>query len=168
MQRPLVQLVDRALLHELAEVHDPDPVAEVPHHRQVVRDEQVGQAEVALQVVEQVEHPGLHAHVECADRLVEHDHLGFHGERPRDADALALTAGELVRIAVGVRGVQADLREQLEDPLASGCRRCSPWITSGSVSVARTDLRGFSEAYGSWNTNCMRRRSARSREPSTP
>ena len=34
-------------LDDLAQVHDRDPVADVPHDRQVVRDEQVGQAEVA-------------------------------------------------------------------------------------------------------------------------
>jgi hypothetical protein len=31
-----------AHLHQLAQVHDPDPVADVPDHRQVVRDEEVG------------------------------------------------------------------------------------------------------------------------------
>ena len=115
MQRPLVQLVDRAFLDELAQVHHPDAIAEVPHHRQVVRDEEVGETEVALQVVEQVQHSRLHADVERTDRLIEHDDLGFDRERPGDAQPLPLPTRELMREAVGVRGVEAHLRQQLLD-----------------------------------------------------
>ena len=39
-------------------------------------------------------------------------------ERARDADALALPAGELVRIALRHVGEQADLAQQRLDPLA--------------------------------------------------
>ena len=41
--------------------------------------------------------------------------FGSQGERPGDADALALTAGELVREAPGVVGREADEVEQLGD-----------------------------------------------------
>ena len=88
---------------------------DVPHHRQVVRDEQVGQAELALQVVEQVDDLGLDRHVERGDRLVGDDQLGPQGERPGDADALALAAGELVRVAVVVLRVEPDQLQQLLD-----------------------------------------------------
>ncbi len=63
-------------------------------------DEDVGQPELVLQLVEQVQHLRLHRHVERRDRLVEHDHLRLRGERPRDADALRLSAGEFVRVAL--------------------------------------------------------------------
>ena len=43
--------------------------------------------------------------------------FGIDGERARDADALALAAGKLVRIAVGVVGLQADELEQFLDAL---------------------------------------------------
>src|SRR5690606_9441992 len=39
--------------------------------------------------------------------------LGIERERPGDADALALAAGELVRIALGGAGIEADEAEQL-------------------------------------------------------
>ena len=61
-----------------------------------------------LQVVEQVDDAGLDRHVERRDRLVEDEQLGIERERARDADALPLTAGELVREPVGVLGVQTD------------------------------------------------------------
>ena len=51
-------------------------------------------------LVEQLEHLRLHRHVERRHRLVGDQQLGLHGERAGDADALALAAGELVRIAV--------------------------------------------------------------------
>jgi hypothetical protein len=54
--------------------HD-DLVAHQVHHRQVVADEQVGHAEAVLQVLHQVQHLGLHRHVQRADRLVGHDQL---------------------------------------------------------------------------------------------
>ncbi len=41
------QLLDWRHLDDLAEVHDRDPVADVPDDRQVVRDEDVGEAELA-------------------------------------------------------------------------------------------------------------------------
>ena len=69
------------------------------------------------QVAEQVHHLRLDRDVEGGDRLVGDDQLRLHGERPGDADALALAAGELVRVAVDVLGVEADQLEQLLHPL---------------------------------------------------
>ena len=66
-----------------------------------------------LQVLEQVEDLRLHRDVERRDRLVADDQLRVDRERARDADALALAAGELVREAVVVLGVEADDLEQL-------------------------------------------------------
>ena len=102
-------------LGDLAEVHHHHPVGDVPDDVQVVRDEDVGEPEVALQVLEQVEDLRLHRHVEGGDRLVADDQLRVDGERARDADPLALPAGELVREAVVVLRVEADDLEQLLD-----------------------------------------------------
>ena len=65
-----------------------------------MRDEDIRQIEVALQVAEQVEHLSLDRDVERRDRLVADDQLRRERERTRDADPLALPAGELVRVAV--------------------------------------------------------------------
>ena len=51
-------------LDERAEVHDRDPVADVLDHAHVVGDEQVGQAELALEAAQQVEDLGLDRDVE--------------------------------------------------------------------------------------------------------
>jgi hypothetical protein len=116
VRRAAEELVAVGDLHHLAEVHDRDPVRDVPDNGQVVRDEHVGNAEPLLQLLEQVDYAGLDRHVERGDRLVEHDHLGLEGERAGDADPLPLAAGELVRIAVAVLGVEPHGLEQLADP----------------------------------------------------
>ena len=71
------------------------------HHREVVADEEVGEPELLLQVLEQVDDLRLDRDVERGDRLVADDELRVERQRPGDADALALAAGELVRVAVG-------------------------------------------------------------------
>ena len=151
----------------LPEVHHGDAVAHVAHDGEVVGDEDQRQAELALQVAQQVQDLRLDRHVERGDRLVGDDHLRLQGERAGDADALPLAAGELVRVAVVVLGVQADGVHQLLDrPLALGRRPCAcPWITNGSAMIEPTVLRGFSDEYGSWKIICISRRSAFSSSP---
>src|SRR5690606_30203751 len=85
-------------------------------HREIVRDEQVREPELVLQVLEDVQHLRLNGDVERRDRLVRDDELRAQGERSRDADTLALTAGELVRVAVLQRRVEAHARQQLRNP----------------------------------------------------
>ena len=68
--------------------------------------------------LQQVDDLRLDRHVERRDRLVGHDQLRVERERAGDADALPLAAGELVRVAVVVLGVEADDLEQLLDATA--------------------------------------------------
>ncbi len=49
---------------------------------------------------------------ERADRFVADDEVGVERDRARDADALALAAGELVRVAVHVARLEADAFEE--------------------------------------------------------
>ena len=49
-----------------------------------------------LEAGEEREDLGLDRDVECRDGLVAHEDLGVEGQRPRDRDALALAARELV------------------------------------------------------------------------
>ena len=85
------------------------------HEPQIVRDEQIGQLQLLLQIHQQVDDLRLHRHVERRHRLVEDQERRVQRERARQADALALAAAELVRIAIEVRRVQADEAEQLGD-----------------------------------------------------
>ena len=90
-------------------------VRDVPDDGQVVGDEHVGEAELVLQVLEQVDDLGLDRHVERGDRLVADDQLRPQRDGAGDADALALAAGELVGVAVVVLRVQPDALHQVLD-----------------------------------------------------
>ena len=109
----VVDLLAVADLDEPPEVHDRDPVGDLAQHGEVVRDEDVRQLEVLLQVAEEVQHLRLDRDVERRHGLVAHDQLRRERERARDADALPLAARELVRVAVVVLGAEADALEQL-------------------------------------------------------
>ena len=65
--------------------------------REVVRDEEHREAEVALQILDLLEDLALHDDVERGRRLVHDQELGLERERHRDDHALAHAAGELVR-----------------------------------------------------------------------
>ena len=69
-----------------------------------MRDEDIRQAEFLLEILHQIHDLRLNRDVEGADRLVGDHDLRVGGERARDADALALSAGKLVRIAMDVSG----------------------------------------------------------------
>ena len=112
--RLLVDLGGRGDLDDLAVVHDRDAVGDRHRLFLVVGDDQEGQAELLLQVG-QLE-LGLLAQllVERAERLVEEQHLRLLGERAGERDALALAAGQLMRLALG-EGRELDQRQHLLD-----------------------------------------------------
>ncbi len=95
-------------LGDAADVHDRHPVADVLDDAHVVGDEQVGQVELALERLEQVQHLGLDGHVEGGHGLVAHQQVRLDDQRAGDADPLPLAAAELVRVATGVVGHEAD------------------------------------------------------------
>ena len=76
-----------------------------------------------LELLQQVDDLRLDGDVQRGDRLVRDDQLRLQGERAGDADALPLAAGELVREAVVVLGVEADGLQQLADPVLPAAGR---------------------------------------------
>ena len=134
-------------LDDAAEIHHGDAVGDVLHHGEIVRDEDVGEAEPVLQVAQQIEDLRADRDVERRDRLVADDELRLDRERARDRDALALAAGEFVRIAAREARLQPDQAQQFARPAragaAAGTRSCS---ASGSVRIWLTVMRGLSEA----------------------
>ena len=91
--------------------------------RQIVRDEQVGQAEPLLQVEQQVDDLRLHRDVERRDRLVGDDEARVERQRARDADALALAAAEGVREAVACTAPAAPPGRAAPRRACAGCSR---------------------------------------------
>jgi hypothetical protein len=112
-----VELCRGGQLDDLAQVHDGDPVADVADHRQVVSHKEVRQVELPLQLDQQVQHLGLDRNVERRDRLVGDDEFRLQDQGAGDADALALAAGELVRVAAAHLGSEADPLQDLANAL---------------------------------------------------
>ena len=163
MGRALVDLHVRAELGEPAEIHHRDPVGHVPDHGQVVRDEDVGQAELVLQLLQQVDDLRLHRDVECGHRFVADDDLRPKRQPAGDPDALALTTGELVRVPVDVLLRPTTSSNSCTSTLAVALGRDLRVMSNGSPTMSPTVMRGLSEEYGSWKMIWMlrlRRRSA--------
>ena len=99
-------------LHDLAEIHDSDPMSQVFHRRQIVADEQQRQAQFVLQIRQQVDDLRLDRDIQGRDGLITDDQIGARRQGPGDADALALAAGEFVRKAVDRVARQTDFVHQ--------------------------------------------------------
>ena len=88
-----------------------------------MRDEQVREAFAFLQILHQIDDLRLNGDIERGDRFIRHDEGRLDRDRPRDADALALPAGKLARLAVHVGGRQPNLPQKLRHflpPLLAG------------------------------------------------
>src|SRR5260370_25702416 len=116
MERRVVEIARRSDLDHAAEIHHRDSSRDVLDDAEVVGDEKISEAELHLQVLQEVDHLRLDRHVERRYRLVADHELGLDGERAGDADPLPLSAGEFVRETVHVVGLQADGLEELDHP----------------------------------------------------
>ena len=114
-------LLGRPLLHHLALAHHHHAVGDGADDREVVRDEEHGEAEALLEIGQQVEDLGADGDIEGGNGLVEDDQLRPGDEGAGDGEALALAAGKLVRVFAGVVRRQADLDQRgLDAGLALG------------------------------------------------
>ena len=86
----------RSDFHHLAQIHDHDPIAQQPHHVEIVRDKEVGHAQLASQVVEELQNPGLYGDVEGRGRLVQDEHSRLKGNGTGNVHPGQLATGELV------------------------------------------------------------------------
>ncbi len=93
-------------------MHNCDPGRKIANNRHRMRNEQVREAEVALQLRKQVYNLRADAHVQSRNRLVTDDEFRAERQSAGDHDALALAPAELVRIPARRGGVEADGTKQ--------------------------------------------------------
>ena len=98
--------------HKLAKIHHSHPVADMFHHAQIMRHKQIAQAKPVLQIKQEIDDLRLHRHIKGRDRFIRHNQRRVERQGPRDADALALSAGKGMWKAVHIGGGQADKIEQ--------------------------------------------------------
>ena len=82
------ECIGRVCLDQAALLHNHNIVCDLADNGQVVRDEQVGQSKLSLQVVEQVQNLVLNQHVQCGNGLVKDNYLGVERKSTRNRDAL--------------------------------------------------------------------------------
>ena len=104
MRRVGIHLLHPAHFDDPAEVHDRDPVCDVPDDGQIVRDEQIGDAELTPQTGQEVDHLRLDRDVERAHWLIANDQIRVDSDRPGDPDPLALHTAELARVSAREAG----------------------------------------------------------------
>ena len=97
MLRLLRDLLRIADLNQPSAIHHRNTSGEIAHHRHGVRNKEIRQAKLALQLGQQVDDLRSHADVERGNRLICDDELRTQRQRPRDPDALPLPAAEFMR-----------------------------------------------------------------------
>ena len=145
-----------SLLHDPAVIHHQYPAAKFLHQRNIVADEQDRQTRSLLsaKLVQQLQDFRLNGHIQSRGGLIADEQPGLDGNGPGNSGPLALSAADLVGVAVCKFGWQAALsRRRSTSRLASfadmpAFRRLSP-IPSPSV------RRGSKESAGVWNTICI-------------
>jgi hypothetical protein len=102
------------------------------HDGEVMRDEKVSDTMLLLQILEQVNDLGLDGNIKRAHRFVTDDQLWLDSKGPGDANALALSTAEFVRVALGVGGIKANGLEKLGDSfLSRSSLFCKPMNIQG-------------------------------------
>ena len=77
---------------DLPMVHDQDKVANVLDHSKIMRNEQIRNTQLILQILQKIDDLSLDAHIESADRLIANNETRLDGQGPGNADSLPLTA----------------------------------------------------------------------------
>ena len=95
MFRVRVDRVCRADLHDPPQVHDRDAIAEELRRREIVRDVEIREVELVLELEHQLEDLRAHAHVEHRHGLVAHEQRRIEDDRPRENGSLFLSARQV-------------------------------------------------------------------------
>ena len=122
MRRPAEHGVLRAVFDDLAQVHHRHRIGDMTHDLKIMGNEEICDAQLFLQIHEEVQHLGLDRHVERGYRLVGDDQPGMQHQRPRHRNALSLSPGEHVRIAAVVLGLESDPRHHRARGVTTGSR----------------------------------------------
>jgi hypothetical protein len=101
------------IFDELAGAHDGDVGGELRDHRETVGDQEISEMKFLLEFLKEKEDLSADGDIESGNGFISNDERGAKNQGASDADALALTAGEFVRVAVQSVVGQANAAEEL-------------------------------------------------------
>ena len=109
-------LLGRAFLDQVSQVHHCHAVSQIAHHTQIVGDEEIRHARSTLNLLEQIQNLRLNRDIQRTGAFVADNQPRLHRQCACQTDSLTLTAGKLVWIARRIRRIQSDLLQQLRYP----------------------------------------------------
>jgi len=84
-----------------------------------MRDEEIGQPKLLLQIFEDVQHLRLDGHIQRRDRFIANNKARTEGKSPGDSNALALPAREFMRVTAAVIFLQTHFLKGLHRQLVT-------------------------------------------------
>ena len=117
MRRAAIKLACAGVFDDAAKVHNGNPVAHKFHHAQIMRNKHICQVLFLLQIFHQVQDLSLNRNIQRGNRFVAYKRFRIHAHGTRNADSLALAAGEFVGEAVHIVCRELNRLQQLSDPL---------------------------------------------------
>ena len=117
----VIELIRVRCLYYSSKVHNSDSVRNMSDYQQVVRDEEISNTELFLQLFKHIDDLRLDGNVQRGYGFVADDEFGIYSQRSRDTDTLSLAAGELVDVSCRVLRVQSDQFHEAEDLLSALC-----------------------------------------------
>ena len=101
-------IMGQSRFYHAAQVHHTDAVAHVADNTQIMGDKKIGKFEFALQLFKQIKNLSLYRDIQRGSRFVKDQQLGVQNQSPGQGDALALSAGKLMGVAIHMFDAEPD------------------------------------------------------------
>ena len=103
------ELVLGSNLHDLSQVHDDDPIADMSNDSEVMGYEKIGEIIFFLNIHEQVDYLRLNGNIECGYRFIAYDKIGTAGQSSGNTYPLPLSTGKFMWVPVGDSRIQSNI-----------------------------------------------------------
>lgn len=143
-----VDMLERAVFHDLTCVDDRDLIADLGDNAQIMRDHDHGGIIFFLQILHEFEYLRLNGHIQRGSRLISNQQLGIAGQRHRNDHALLHAAGKLVRVLKRSAGMRTVSSMRIASSFAA-CLEMRLWLRIASAIWSATVMVGFSAVMGS-------------------
>ena len=107
VERIAENLLFLSVLHQIAKIHNADGVRDMLDNREIVRNKQICQSEIPLQIHQEIDDLGLYRNIQCRHRFIADDKIRLQSYGTCNADALPLSAGKLMGISVFMLWLEA-------------------------------------------------------------